>query len=195
MLVLGCGDIRSCFYTLWKNFNDSSAPSRFEGVRFVLNDISAAVLARNILFLHLCLQMPKDEEGIKKWLCATWAIWYCHELYPQHEEVLNDSLRLLCKHSSSWDNDSNPLYPMIQFSSSSTLNEVASVWKMWLFKETNIRSVQEMHSSRVKIKKEHNKYSSSELEKEALDFMARDKVINFMVDDPTHKKIRMCFLL
>ncbi len=59
VLVLGCGDTRSCFYTLWKNFNNSSAPSRFEGVRFVLNDISAAVLARNVLFLHLCPKMKK----------------------------------------------------------------------------------------------------------------------------------------
>ncbi len=91
-------------FILSGKINDSSAPRRFEGVRFVLNDINAAVLARNVLFLHLCLQMPEDEEEMKKWLCATWAIWYCHELYPQHEEVLNDSLRLLCKHSSSWDN-------------------------------------------------------------------------------------------
>lgn len=54
VLVLGCGDLRSCLYTLWKNFDSSilEAPKRFKGVHFSLNDHSAAVLARNVIFLY-----------------------------------------------------------------------------------------------------------------------------------------------
>ncbi len=54
VLQLGCGDIRSCFYTLWKNF-DESHHGNFEGVTFHLNDYCAAVLARNVLFLYWTL--------------------------------------------------------------------------------------------------------------------------------------------
>ena len=79
ILVLGCGDIRSCFYSLWKNF-DVKGSSRFDGVHFTFNDINAAVHARNILLLYLCLQMPEEENAARKWLSGMWAIWYCHEL-------------------------------------------------------------------------------------------------------------------
>lgn len=147
VLVLGCGDIRSCFYSLWKNFNIKD-PNRFNGVHFVLNDISAAVLARDILFLYLCFQMPKEEEAIKKWLSAMWAIWYCHELYPEHHQLLNDTLRILSKYSDSWSSSDNPLYPMVKFSSPSTVNEVRNVWKMWLEQDIDVASVKDMHSAR-----------------------------------------------
>ena len=64
VLVLGSGDIRSCFYSLWKNFNTliSNDSKKFHSIEIVVNDISAAVLARNILFLHLCLQMLKVRK-------------------------------------------------------------------------------------------------------------------------------------
>ncbi len=149
ILVLGCGDIRSCFYSIWKNF-DINGPVQFDGVYFVLNDNSAAVLARNILFLHLCLQMPKNDEDIKKWLSSTWAIWYCHELYPQHNKLLHDSLQTLCKYSSDWTSNSNLLYPMIKFSSVSTFNEVKRTWKMWLEHDIDVSSVKMMHLARQK---------------------------------------------
>lgn len=147
VLVLGCGDIRSCFYSLWKNFS-VKGPDRFNGVHFVLNDISAAVLARDILFLYLCLQMPKEKEAIKKWLSTMWAIWYCHELYPEHHQLLNDTLRILSKYSDSWSSSDNPLYPMVKFSSPSTVNEVQNVWKMWLEQDIDVASVKDMHSAR-----------------------------------------------
>ena len=82
VLSLACGDIRSCMYTLWKNFGmDGESCSTFKGVDFVLNDVSACVLARNVLFLYLCLQMPKhDSKKLKRewleWIASVWAIWY-----------------------------------------------------------------------------------------------------------------------
>jgi hypothetical protein len=147
ILVLGCGDIRSCFYSLWKNFDSISCP-RFDGVHFVLNDISAAVLARNVLFLYLCLRMPEEEGDMKKWLSGMWAIWYCHELYPDHHRLLRDSLGALCKFSADWLSSKNPLYPMVKFTSAATLCEVHKVWKMWLEGDVNISSVEAMHTAR-----------------------------------------------
>ncbi len=47
--------------------------------------------------------------------------------------------------------------------------------------------------SRVKLKKEHNKYSSSELEEEANDFLARDGMAE-LINNSTQKKRRLYFL-
>ena len=52
VLILGCGDIRSCFYTLWNNF-DPHHSRTFKDVHFTVNDSSAAVMARSVLFIYL----------------------------------------------------------------------------------------------------------------------------------------------
>lgn len=137
ILVLGCGDIRSCFYTLWKHFT----PGRdftplFSGVHFVLNDNSAAVLARNIIFLHLCLQKPTEvnREDFVKWLCALWAIWFSRSLLPDHECVLHSALRHVLQYGVNinvWSSHDNPLSSLVQFTSEHTLKKVHNVWKMW----------------------------------------------------------------
>ena len=101
VLSLACGDIRSCMYTLWKNFGmDGESCSTFKGVDFVLNDVSACVLARNVLFLYLCLKMPKhDSKKLEKewleWIASVWAIWYNHELAPRHSHVFTSALEQL----------------------------------------------------------------------------------------------------
>ena len=58
---------------------DGESCSTFKGVDFVLNDVSACVLARNVLFLYLCLQMPeydgkKLERKWLEWIVSVWAI-------------------------------------------------------------------------------------------------------------------------
>lgn len=153
ILSLGCGDVRSCFYTLWKHCDSSisKAPKKFDKVRFVLNDCSSPVQARNIIFLHLCLQLPQDIDDRKKWLCGMWAIWYCHELHPQHQRMLDDSLRVLLNYSNSlsrWENTTNPLGQMVQFTSPSALTEISNAWRTWLERKVNVASVQQMHLSR-----------------------------------------------
>ena len=165
VLSLGCGDIRSCFYTLWKHFDPSmsSAPQRFDGVQFLLNDSSSGVLARNILFLLLCLKLPDGTEERKKWLSAMWAVWYCLELYPLHQKILNDSLKLLLKYSVSceeWACVSNPLHDLVHFTSPMVLAEISRVWKAWL---KGCFSVKEMHASREKFIKSRT-FSSEKFE-------------------------------
>jgi len=100
ILLLGCGDLRSCIFTLWSNFYHKHS-RHFKGVHFVLNDGSAAVLARNIIFLYLCTQMPTNKKDKVKWVASFWSIWYCHELLPHHKEVLMSALSQLLKWSSS----------------------------------------------------------------------------------------------
>ena len=147
ILSLGCGDLQSCFYTIWKNFHPQYK-HHFGGVHFVLNDCSAAVLARNILLLYLCIQMPTEMEDKKKWVAAMWSIWYCHELLPDHEHVLRDSLNNLLKWSenvNSWSNESNnPLRNIVKFASLQSLHEIREAWKMWFHSTVNVKPVEEM---------------------------------------------------
>ena len=134
ILLLGCGDIRSCLYTLCNNF-DSRHSRHFKGVHFVLNDISSAVLARNIIFLYLCTKMPSDKDGIMKWVASFWSIWFCHELLPQHKQVLMDALSHLLEWSQSSDSWSveagNPLRKLVNFVTPSTLAELRRMWQVW----------------------------------------------------------------
>ena len=151
ILLLGCGDLRSCFYTIWKNFN-SSIPKHFDGVHFVLNDYSAAIIARDVLFIYLCLQMPHEEPVVKKWISAMWAIWFCHELLQDHKQVLINALQELIKHSKSvnvWSNVSNSLCKLVKFTSQDTLTAVRQTWVMWHKEEIGVKSVKQMNANRI----------------------------------------------
>ena len=153
ILLLMCGDILSCFYTIWKNLDHSisNAPKRFHGVEFTLNDRSAAVQARNIVFLHLCLQLPETKLERKKWISAMWAIWYCHELHSYHETCLDFSLRFLLKFSTSlkkWTSKENHMNHLVKFTSPTCLSNIAQVWKMWHENEVDVSSVEKMQESR-----------------------------------------------
>ena len=148
ILLLGCGDIRSCFFTLWNNFYRKHSQC-FKGVHFVLNDSSAAVLARNIIFLYLCTQMPTDHSDRVKWVASFWSIWYCHELLPHHKEVLVTAISQLLKWSGSceaWsENTDNPLRSLVKFFTPATLSKIHHVWKMW-YRDTS--TVEDMRRSR-----------------------------------------------
>ena len=172
ILVLGCGDIRSCFYTLWKHFTSSSgsahgeschtSPSNaFSGVHFVLNDHSAAVLARNIVFLHLCLQKPTEasSEEFKKWLCGFWAIWFSRSLLPAHEQMLYSSLRDLLKYATdmtSWASPENPLSSLVHFSSERTFSEICNIWRMWSTRSIDVKAISERQARRLLISTSDN---------------------------------------
>ena len=142
VLMLGCGDIRSCFYTLWKNFDASYGRSCFSGVSFVLNDCSSAVLARDVLLLYLVMKLPSNQKSsflVKEWLSAMWAIWYCHELWPNHVRVLKDALSVLVEWSQNTDtwqsSKGNPLGSFVDFVTAETLQKVHNTWKEWAKKD------------------------------------------------------------
>ena len=153
VLALACGDIRSCFFTLWKNFTPGEA--RFDGVRFVLNDKSAAILARNLVLLYLTLKMPaserRDSVAVKGWLAAIWAIWFCQELRPKHKLALQRALRDLIHWSASfdqWSSKANPLGKIVAFASRDTMVAVRDKWKMWHSGEIQVGSVRDMKLKR-----------------------------------------------
>ena len=149
VLLLGCGDIRSCFFTIWSNFYHKHS-RHFKGVHFVLNDNSAAVLARNIIFLYLCTQMPSDYNDRVKWVASFWSIWYCHELLPHHKELLMNALSQLLKWSESvemWSKSpDNPLRSLVQFVNITTLSNIHKTWKMWY---NNTSTIEEVRKSRA----------------------------------------------
>ena len=152
ILLLGCGDIRSCLYTLWKNFDPLHKRPPFSGIHFVLNDYNAAVLARNILFLYLCLQMPSKKEDMKKWIATLWSLWYCHELLPEHELVLKDAVTNLLRWScnlQSWSAmTTSPLSKIVNFASASTLQQIRYYWEAWYNRKTDPGSVQALRAMR-----------------------------------------------
>ena len=171
VLSLACGDIRSCMYTLWKNFGmDGKSCSTFKGMDFVLNDCSASVLARNGLFLYLCLQMPKyDSKSARRewleWIASVWAIWYNHELAPQHHHVFTSALNQLLQWSKTpqgWEKC--PLGQIVSFSSLTTFEEIKNVWALWAGRDEGFR-VKSVSS----MKKERKSYQAFHFRSKSLD--------------------------
>ncbi|XP_064406286.1 uncharacterized protein LOC135351251 [Halichondria panicea] len=146
ILVLACGDLRSVFYTIWKNFNGGFEQT-FESTNFTIHDVSAAVSARNILFLYLCIKIPKDSASRKKWLCAFWSIWFCHELLPDHEQTLHEALKTLLEYSKNWSSPDNPLSSFVQFYNPKTLTDIKEFWSMWCHEKV-MASVRAMRAAR-----------------------------------------------
>ena len=154
VLLLGCGDMRSCLYTLWNNF-DPRHSRHFKGVHFVLNDTSAAVLARNIIFLYLCTKIPSDKDDVMKWVASFWSIWFCHELLPLHKQALMDALSKLLEWSKcpkSWsERTDNPLQKFIQFTTSESLAKVRRIWQIWYSDDRPVKNVKTLRSRFLKV--------------------------------------------
>ena len=133
VLSLGCGDMRSPMFTIFNNFGlDGEVPGGFSGVHFVLNDRNASILARNILFLYLCMHLPESAMERKKWIASVWAIWYNHQLLPEHNKMLLSALEELRKWSCTWHEWSKcPLGKVVKFSSPATFAAVKEVWLKW----------------------------------------------------------------
>lgn len=137
LLSLGCGDMRSCMFTIYKHFgfDDNSTINGPKGVLFVLNDRSASLLARNILFLYLCLRMPSTNADTPiqlKWIASMWSIWYNHELQPEHTLMLTSALQELDTWSSTQQKWSQcPLGAVVLFSSPAAFATVKKVWANW----------------------------------------------------------------
>ena len=156
VLILGCGDINSCFFTLWKHFDPAVSGRHFFGVRFVLNDLCGAMLARNVLFLYLTMKIPPwtQSEAAKQWLSNMWAIWYCHELLPIHEETLKNALDNLMSFSESMESWSstatNPLRKIVRVTDEGTLSKMRDAWKLWrTFQFGSVESVQKDRYGKV----------------------------------------------
>ena len=159
ILSLGGGDMRSILFTIFKNFGfEGTNSDGFEGVNFVLNDCSAAVLARNILFLYLCMYMPEnDVSKFEGWIASMWSIWFNHELLPQHDAMLSSALAQLIRWSCTWREWYKcPLGGVVQFSSSATFTTVKKVWDQW-HSDAMTKSVHEIKSARNAFQYHHLK--------------------------------------
>ena len=183
ILLLGCGDLRSCFYTIWKNFR-SGIDDRFNGVHLVLNDYSSAIIARDVLFIRLCLKMPQGNVAAKKWISALWAIWFCHELRLNHKKVLEDGLDELIELSQSplvWASTKNSLSKVVHFTSPNTLRAVRHTWIMWRNQDKNVISVEQMHEDRL---------AQQELKIPNIESMVNGVVSDLLTDTITSEKSR-----
>ena len=133
VLSLGCGDMRSPMFTILNNLGfEGDISDGFSGAHFVMNDRLSSILARNILFLYLCMFMPDSAVARKRWIASTWSLWYNHELLPEHNEMLVSALQELCQWSSTWHEWSKcPLGKIVKFSSPASFAAVKIAWKKW----------------------------------------------------------------
>ena len=130
ILSLGCGDIRCCIGTLVKNFYPGCC--KMKGISFYLNDRCDSIHARNVMFLHILLKNSGNPPN--GWIPSLWSIWYCHELLPQHVEVLQDAVTDLLSFSESadkWAKSEAPICSLCYFEED-TLSQVRNIWKIWL---------------------------------------------------------------
>ena len=182
VLSLGCGDMRFCMYTIWKTFGfEAENYNGFKGVNFVLNDRSAAILARNILFLYLCMSMPDEGDARKEWIASMWSLWYNHELQPQHDVMLSKALAQLIQWSCTWQEWSEcRLGKVVKFSSPATFAMVKNVWKKWHTRSTGSQSVHEMKLERNSFQCHHMK-ADKKTRREALKRFANVAVSKLML--------------
>ena len=173
VLITGAGDMRSIFYTLYRNF-DPEFRGRFQGVDFIINENWSLLLARHILVLYLCLELPEKTEGVegREWLAAIWAIWSCHELCPQHSEVLGGALEGLMKYSvtpKAWASPENPLGRIVKFTTPRSFQEIVKHWGQWSRGGVgNVPTVQNMRDERKKwVERCHDMSLSKFVTKEA----------------------------
>ncbi len=136
ILSLGCGDMRSCLYTILMHFYLKLENSvSFAAVRFILNDISPGVLARNVIQLLLAVEMPNETGKAKNYLKKAWSIVYNHCLTDEELELLNCSLeRLLCwtESEEKWkETRENPLRNCVTFYSMETIENLREMWSLW----------------------------------------------------------------
>ena len=158
ILSLGCGDVRSILFTIFKNFGfEGKNSDGFKGVHFVLNDRSGAILARNIIFLYLCMRMPEADVSKRQWIASMWSIWYNHELLPQHDTMLSSALAELIQWSYTWQEWSEcPLGGVVRFSSPATFATVKRFWEWW-HTHAMTKSVDEMKTARRAFQYHHIK--------------------------------------
>ena len=182
ILSLGCGDMRSCMYTLWKNFGfEAENYNGFKGVNFVLNDRSASILARNILFLYLCMSMPDEGGSRKEWIASMWSLWYNHELQPKHNELLFKALAQLIQWSCTWQEWSECRFgKVVKFSSPAAFATVKKVWNKWHTHSTELQSVHKMKFERNSFQC-HRLSAYKKPRGEALQMVAQHDVNNFML--------------
>ena len=160
VLQLGCGDIRSCFYTLWKNFDKHSGHGNFKGVTFNLNDYCAAVLARNILFLYWTLKLADVSPGdAQQTVCSIWNVWFCHDLQHHDVVLLRESLDVLLEvfeSDEAWKKPDNPLRNVIDFVGEfkqDTMKGIYQMYSFWLkmLQDANDETKLSLKRNRIKV--------------------------------------------
>ncbi|PQE33060.1 MYND finger protein [Rutstroemia sp. NJR-2017a WRK4] len=140
VLMLGCGDLRNIFFSLWcnKDFSDSplqlySLTSKLQAPKlncdFTCCDIEPAVLARNIFLFTLIIDNASNV--------STWNLFYHLYVTDTDLELLKSQTEKLLEVSKSFDTWSSSSYgKTLHFLSVDTLEQIRNVWTQYYEKAT-----------------------------------------------------------
>ena len=79
------GDIRNILTTVAGLSNPEHVNKTVCSLNFLVNDLSAEILARNIILLEIIHGMDPDKEDDVDYL---WSVWYNVKLLPSHFDRL-----------------------------------------------------------------------------------------------------------
>ncbi|PQE12840.1 MYND finger family protein [Rutstroemia sp. NJR-2017a BBW] len=125
VLMLGCGDPRNIFFSLWCN-KDFTPKLNCD---FTCCDIEPAVLARNIFLFTLIIDNASDA--------STWNLFYHLYVTDTDLELLKSQTEKLLEVSKSFDTWSSSSYgKTLHFLSVDTLEQIRNVWTQYYEKAT-----------------------------------------------------------
>ena len=136
ILMLVCGDIRHILKTVSKVNDDSG----IESLKFVINDMEEAVIARDLCLLFMIDQLDVDNEAD---VALLWAVWYNIELSADQHKRFTDLLRHVV--------DMDHKQANWKFGDTKTAERCIEIWKHWA----------EASYDRDDIKKKKNEWFSS----------------------------------
>ena len=116
ILMLACGDIRHILKTVSK-VNDGSG---IERLKFVINDMEEAVIARDLCLLFMIDQLDVDNEAD---VALLWAIWYNIELSADQHKRFTYLLRHLVEMDHKQTN--------WKYGDNKTAERCIETWKHW----------------------------------------------------------------
>ncbi|KAG1759374.1 hypothetical protein EDD22DRAFT_906304 [Suillus occidentalis] len=126
ILLLGCGDPRHIFYTVYTNSTGSQVASR--KLDFTCCDLESAVIARNVILFTLLA----DEGAVQK-VSQIWNIFFHFYLDKASHDLLISQCRKLVKLSSDLDSWNNgPYGHFLRMCTGDTLVELRRLWQLYV---------------------------------------------------------------
>ena len=122
-MFIGCGDLRSALWTVWK------LTEAYKEVIFHVQDGFDTVVARNILLVHIMVAEdfhPDSPEDLQ----YLWDIWYSLQWSEKTRKRFVKDVKLLL---------AGPFHPIIKIPNTKYLKKMKMAFKSWLDATCNLK--------------------------------------------------------